>query len=142
MENLAKTPIWFWIASGIALLWNLMGVSAYVAQLKMTAADIAAMPVDQRTLYENFPMWANIAFAISVFAGALGCIGLLMRKKWSLPVLGLSLLGVIGHMVHNITSGAINFSEPATAILPGLILVVAIALLGLAKKGIGERIIA
>lgn len=27
-----KPPIWFWIISVIALIWNLMGVMAYLGQ--------------------------------------------------------------------------------------------------------------
>ncbi len=36
----ARPPIWFWIVSILALLWNLLGVMAYLAQVNMTVMII------------------------------------------------------------------------------------------------------
>ena len=43
--------------------------------------------------------WVTGAFAIAVFGGTLGCIGLLMLKSWSKLLLLISLLGVLAQDV-------------------------------------------
>lgn len=95
-----KPPMWFWIVSALALLWNIMGAMAYLGQVFMTDEIKAALPEDQLTLMENTPAWATAAFAIAVWAGVLGCIALLLRKKWATTILWISLIGLLVHMVH------------------------------------------
>ncbi|VAW11040.1 hypothetical protein MNBD_BACTEROID03-2112 [hydrothermal vent metagenome] len=90
-----KPPIWFWIVSVLALLWNLLGVMAYLAQVNMTDETLAALPEAERALYENQPIWATMAFAIAVWGGALGSLALLLRKRWARAVLLISLIGII-----------------------------------------------
>ena len=34
MSTPIKPPTWFWIVGGLALLWNLMGVMAYIAPIR------------------------------------------------------------------------------------------------------------
>ena len=82
MTNSVKPPIWFWLVSVIALLWNLMGVFNYLNQAYNQEALLEAMDQAQREVFEGIPAWATAAFAIAVFAGAIGSIGLLIRKKW------------------------------------------------------------
>jgi|TARA_B110000196_G_scaffold315545_1_gene325343 hypothetical protein len=94
-EENSKPPKSFYWTAGIALVWNLMGMSAYVAQVTMTPDAMSALPEAERMLYENVPSWATSAFAIAVTAGTLGCVLLLMRKALAMPVFIASLLGVL-----------------------------------------------
>ncbi|MEW4924459.1 hypothetical protein [Algibacter sp. 2305UL17-15] len=122
-----KPPIWFWIVSVIALIWNAMGISAYLAQAYMTDEMKAALPEAERALYENQPVWYTAVFAIAVFAGALGCLGLILRKKWSYFLLLLSLIAAIIQMSY------VTFSlEMANAMTP-MIIIVAVLLVWLSK---------
>jgi hypothetical protein len=66
----------FWAIGAVALVWNLMGVMNYLAQ--MNADVLAAMPESHRAIIEGRPAWATGGFAIAVFGGALGCILLLL----------------------------------------------------------------
>ncbi|MGS0528226.1 hypothetical protein ACU8V7_26485 [Zobellia nedashkovskayae] len=81
LKSEIKPPAWFWIITVLALLWNLMGVSAYLMDAFMSVEDLGKLPQDQRLLYESRPIWVTSAYAIAVWAGALGCIALLFRKK-------------------------------------------------------------
>jgi hypothetical protein len=94
-EENSKPPKSFYWTAGIALVWNLMGMSAYVAQVTMTPDAMSALPEAERMLYENVPSWATSAFAIAVTAGTLGCVLLLMRKALAMLVFIASLLGVL-----------------------------------------------
>jgi hypothetical protein len=99
-ETRVKPPVWFWIVSALALLWNLAGVAAYIAQAYMSIEDLEKMSQAERLLYESQPAWVTGVFAIAVWGGALGCIALLLRKKWAKPVLIISLIGVLGQMTY------------------------------------------
>ncbi len=77
-----KPPIWFWVISVIALLWNLMGVNAYLQQAYQTESFQAMYDTPELLeLVNSTPAWATAAFAIAVFAGALGCIVFTLKKK-------------------------------------------------------------
>lgn len=130
-------PRWFTVVTVIALLWNLLGCVAFIGDLRLTAADIAQMPAEHQALYAARPAWAVAATAVAVFGGVLGCIALLMRKKWALPVFVLSLIGIIVQDIGLfVLADAIKLAGPVVAVLQGVVLVVAIGLIGLSRKGI------
>ena len=60
----------FWAIGAVALIWNVMGVINFFAQ--MNADALAGMPESYRAIIEGRPAWATGAFAIAVFGGALG----------------------------------------------------------------------
>ena len=47
-NNSPPVPAWFRIVGVLALIWNLMGVSAYLMQVNMSEEDMAALPEAQR----------------------------------------------------------------------------------------------
>ena len=104
METIStnKPPIWFWVVSVIALIWNALGVNAYLQQAYNTTAHRTMYTPEQLMVLDKTPAWATAAFAIAVFAGLLGCIGLLLRKKWAKMVFLASLLGIIIQLIHSI----------------------------------------
>jgi hypothetical protein len=84
-------PAWFWAAAIAALLFEMAGCFFYLVEVKMSSADIAALPIDQRVLLEARPDWYYVAFALAVWVGLVGSIGLLLRKAWAAPLLLASL---------------------------------------------------
>lgn len=100
MTTTNKPTTAFWIISIIALIWNIMGVGAFIGQSFVTEEAIALLPPDQAELLNNIPSWVVIVFAIAVFTGLLGCILLLMKKKLAISVFMISLLAVIIHQGH------------------------------------------
>lgn len=101
MSNTNKPNAIFWSIGVIALIWNILGVGAYLAQAYMTEDAMALLSQSEQDFYTNYPAWATAAFAIGVFAGLLGCIALLMRKKVAVLLFTLSLLGVLIQQVYN-----------------------------------------
>lgn len=128
-------PKWYLPITILALLWNLMGCAAYLSDVMLTPDDIARMPAAQQALYAARPAWAVAATAIAVWAGAAGCIGLIWRKRWATPMLVASLLGVIVQDVglFALSGVALQGAAVVTA-LQGLVLLVAIGLVVLARK--------
>ncbi len=90
----------FWTIGIVALIWNVMGVINFFAQ--MNADALAAYPEAARALVEGRPAWATGAFAIAVFGGALGCLLLLLRKSAAFYLFIASLLGVIVTNIHTL----------------------------------------
>ena len=103
MENSSTKPnVWFWIISIVGLIWNGMGAMNYLAQTTMSDETKAAYTAEQLAIVEATPAWVTAAFALAVWGGVLGCIALLLRKKWAKPVLLVSLFGILGLLIHGL----------------------------------------
>jgi len=134
-ESTNKPTTGFWIIGIVALIWNLMGVFAYITQVNMTDEVIAALPEAESALYENVPAWVTGAFAIAVFGGTLGCVLLLLRKKLASPVLIISLIGIIVQMIYNFgMSKAAEVYGPGGMIMPAMVILIGIFLVWYAKQ--------
>lgn len=135
MESTNKPATWFWIVSAIALLWNLMGVMAYIAQVTMSPEALQALPENERALYESAPAWATGAFAIAVWGGALGSVLLLLRRKLATSVLIVSFIGIIVQMVHSFgIANSIEVYGPGGMIMPIMVLVIGAGLIWFSRK--------
>lgn len=97
MKNdvVSAIPKSFWIIAVAALLWNLLGVAMFLMQVIMTPETLANMPAEQRQIYEATPVWLNIAFAVAVFGGVIGALGLLLKKRWAVTFFLISLLALL-----------------------------------------------
>lgn len=125
-----KPPAWFLAVAGLALAWNLIGVAAYLGQVTM---DLSDLPDAQRVFYESIPPWATAAFAIAVFAGAVGSLALLLRKRWAIPVLMVSCMGIAVQMTHSFfLSNGLDVFGTSALILPSTTLAIGLALIGFA----------
>ena len=131
----SKPATWFWIVSGLALLWNFLGIGAYIDTMTMSAERLAELPEAQRLLMESTPAWANGAFAIAVNFGALGCLALLLKKAWALPVLMLSLAGVVVQFINAFfLSNSFEVFGPVGMIMPAMVFAIAVYLVVLARQ--------
>jgi hypothetical protein len=134
-----KTPKWFVVIAIVALLWNLLGCMAFFADLQLSPQDVAKLSAAQQTLYNARPGWAVVATALAVFGGAIGCIGLLLRKKWAFILFWLSLAGLLvqdfGLFV--LVNGA-TLAGPIAVILQSLVLAIAVGLVLLSRSAIAR----
>jgi hypothetical protein len=88
-------PRWYWIVSALALVWMLIGVAAWSADLLMDQRALDAMSEGQRQLYSARPDWLFVVYAIAIFSGLLGTIGLLARKIWAKWMFAISLAAIV-----------------------------------------------
>jgi hypothetical protein len=132
-------PAWFKVVAVLALLWNLLGCLAFFFDLRMSPEELARLPEAQQALYAARPAWAIAATAVAVLGGVIGCIGLLLRKKWAFVVLLLSLLGILvqDFGLFALVDGA-SLAGPVAVILQGIVLAIGIGLVLLARKGIAR----
>lgn len=135
-----KAPTWFTVAAAIFLVWNLVGVMAYIAQVMMTPEALAALPDEQRQLIENTPAWATAAFAVAVNFGVLGCLLLLLKKNLAGLFLQLSLAGVLVQMYHAFfMTRSFEVFGPGGMVMPVMVIIIAIYLVTLAAKAKAHR---
>lgn len=135
MTESTKPPTWFWVVSGIALVWNLMGLFQFFAQLMMTPEMLESLPAEQQELYQNTPTWVMIAFAAAVFGGTLGCLALLLRKNVAFQLLVVSLAGVLIQNINTFfLTNIVEIMGIQAVILPLVVIAVGIYLVTLARK--------
>lgn len=134
-----SNPKWFKPIVIIALLWNLIGVINFFIQINLSEEAIAALPEAEQALMNSTPLWSLVAFALGVFGGAIGSLGLLIQKKWAFYPLLFSLVGVVAQMTYWLFfTQAVDVYGSETYTMPVLVILVAFFLLRLAKKGIAK----
>ena len=133
------SPTWLKVVAVLALLWNLLGCLAFFMDLRMSPEDVASLPEAQQALYAARPAWAVVATAVAVFGGVLGCIGLLLGRKWAFVVLLLSLIGIIvqDFGLFILADGA-SLAGPVAVVMQAIVLVIGIVLVALSRKGIAR----
>lgn len=124
----------FWIISIIALIWNLMGVNQYIQQAYMTKSFKAMYTEEQLEMITSAPSWVTAVFAIAVFAGILGALALLLRKKIAKTLFIISLIAIVAQMYYNLfVIDSVAIYGPGAAIMPIVVLVFALFLLWYSK---------
>jgi hypothetical protein len=141
-DSTNKPTSTFWIISAVALLWNIFGVMAYLGQVYMTDEVLAALPAPDQVYYNNVPAWVTAAFAISVFAGVFGCVGILMKQKWATILFVLSLVAVMVQFIYNFFIQTYVESSGTKMILSLVIIVIALFLVWFSRKSEKEGWIA
>ena len=122
-----KPPVWFWIVSALALVWNSMGVNQYLQQAYKTDSFKEMSTPEQLEMYSNLPSWYTAVFAIAVFGGALGCILLLLRKRLASTILLISFVAIIIQMSY------VTFSLKMANVMTVMIIIAGALLVWLAK---------
>ena len=116
----SRPPAWFWVISVFGLLWNINDVFFL---------DPATLDDLHRAFYEGRPTWALAAYGVAVFGGALGCLALLLRKSWALPMLLICLVGIVLQNVHSLVLGnGLEVFGPQGLALPLMVFLIAVFL--------------
>ncbi|EAQ41606.1 hypothetical protein [Polaribacter sp. MED152] len=136
--NIKKKPSTkFYIIAVLALIWNLMGVGAYLVQAFMTDEMIATLPEEQQAEFlVEHPAWYTALFALAVFGGALACIFLLARKKlayYLFIVSGVCAIAQQGYLLVTV--------ELSSVVMPIMIIIFCIFLIWYSKRSITEGLL-
>lgn len=93
-------PRWYWFVAGLAVLWMLFGVLAFVMDPLTDEAALAQMSEAERELFLERPTWLFVIYGIAVFSGLAGAIGLLMRRSWAVTAFVVSLAAIIIQFIY------------------------------------------
>lgn len=141
MNSSTKPNTLFWIVSVIALIWNVMGVMAYLGQVYMDETTLQNMPVEDQAYYANVPAWVTAAFAIAVFSGALGSIALILRKKVANPIFVISLLAVLAQSAYTFFIQKEIDLAGTRMIWPILVITISFFLVYFSRDGVNKGIL-
>lgn len=132
---MTNAPKWLTPVAVVALLWNLLGCAGWIADMRATPEQVAAMGANMIKLYAALPPWLPTATGVAVLGGVAGCLGLVLRKRWASKLLWLSLLGVIAQDIALfVIAGGATLGDPLTKGLQGVVIVVSILLVLLARR--------
>ena len=131
----AKAPVHLWIVGILALLWNLMGCFDYLATQLELESYMSSFSEEQLEYFYGFPAWTVSAWAIAVWIGLVGTIGLLMRRKWSFVAYVVSLAGLAVSSIYTLflTNGLEIMGSTAT-LMTVVIWVISIFLVWYSKQ--------
>lgn len=133
---IGRPPAWFRVAAVLGLVWTLFGVFMYLVQVGIFG-DVMPMTPEEQSLADLTPVWVTAAFAIAVFAGALGALGLVLLKSWARLLLILSLVAVLVQEVWVLfLSGAADVHGASAIVLPILVIAIAALLVWMAHLGV------
>jgi len=130
-----KAPTHLWIVGVVSLIWNSFGGYDYLmTRMRNTDYLASAMPgVDPNATLawiDSFPIYAQIGWGLGVWGGVIGSILLLIRSRWAVHALGLSLLGAVASLGYQIVGAPplAGADKGISAIMPFIIIAVALAL--------------
>lgn len=130
---------WFLPVSILILLWMMVGIGGFIADMMMSPEDWARMPEPQQQLYASRPPFLYACYAIATGSGIVGAVMLLMRRRAAVAVLAVSLVAVIVQFGYTIW----GLNAPAVAGngiygLASLIVLAGAGSLWVARKADGE----
>jgi len=134
-------PKWFVPVAVLGVIWGLISlVFCYqalnvdteqllqaVPQGNVTAADLVIAHAQRMAFLEGTPIWAKAAYVGAAISGLMGAIGLLIRRKWSFLVLGLSLICVFCLQVSTWLRGGFDMLEDKALMLSSRDMFIAVA---------------
>jgi hypothetical protein len=137
MDNaITRPPLHLWIVGALAVLWNGFGCFDYLMTRTRGAAYLESMMptvdgAEMMAYIDAFPIWVSFAWGLGVWAGLAGSILLALRHRLAVPVLVASLVGAVIGTVYQMANpaGIAELSTGANAVVPYVIIVIAIALL-------------
>ena len=136
------TPWHVWLVGVLALLWNSVGAFDYLMTETRNASYMSAFTPEQLAYFYGFPMWAVATWALSVWGGVLGSVLLLLRRRWAVPVFGVSLATMALTFFYNfvLTNGLAVMGGVGGLVFSAVIVLIAVALLiyarTLARNGV------
>ncbi|PQB04432.1 hypothetical protein [Aureitalea marina] len=135
MTDSNKPNTAFWIIAVVALIWNIMGVMAYLGSVYMDDATRDLMTPEQIELMEATPAWVTGIFAIATFAGVLGALLMVLKRKLAVPLFAISLIAVLIQNVYAwfATNAAEVYGTVQGYVMPLLVITISIFLFWYSK---------
>lgn len=118
-----------------AIIWNIIGVAFFFMHTTISDESLGDLPENVQAIYNNIPLWKNIAYAVAVFGGLIGSVLLFLRKKLAVPILTLSLIGIIISFYYDFfATKLIDIYGNGAIAMPLIIFIIGIFLAWYSKK--------
>jgi magnesium-transporting ATPase (P-type) len=93
-KRFSPQPLARWYVAGAIAAFIFMLLISGMFVLQVTT-DPVSLPLDQRFASEAQPIWVTAALAVAAWVGLLGSFMLVLRRKIALPLMLVSLVGVL-----------------------------------------------
>jgi hypothetical protein len=124
-----------WIVGVLALLWNFMGAFDYLATQLKLESYMGNFSEEQLEYFYGIPAWAVSGWAIAVWIGLVGTVGLLLRRKWSVLAFAVSLAGLAISSIYTLfLSNGLEIMGGTGTVMTVLIWVISIFLVWYSKQ--------
>jgi hypothetical protein len=128
-ETGSRVPRHLWIIGVLAVLWNAIGAFDYAATQLRIESYMSQFTPEQLEYFYGFPAWTVAAWAIAVWGSLLASIGLLLRKRWAVPLFGFVLVAMAVTAIQNfLLSDGMRIMGSEGAMFTVVIWIIAIAL--------------
>ena len=118
----------FTITAIALLMWNLVGVMAFIMQYTADLPSLAKADPYTARIFAQMPVWAWAAYGVAVGTGTLGATLLLLRKAIAVLPFSLSVFGIVAQFSYSFfETDLLLVKGPSTMIFPAVILIVAVA---------------
>lgn len=134
MKSTHKPTKLFWVITILALFWNIFGLFQFFVEMTLTEEMLAQYPQDIQNFMHHAPTWFICAFGIAVFAGALGSLALVLRRKLSQYLLLLSCLAVVAMTYYDFMVQKDVVINLEFGTMPVIVFVIAVLLLLFARN--------
>jgi hypothetical protein len=116
-----------WVAV-LFLLWNFIGIGAFVMQWNLDLTALAKTDPYQAKTFAEMPGWAWATYAVAVVAGTLSGICLVLRRWAAVILAGIEVIAVIIQFGYTFfgTDLLSHKSMAETVPLPAAIIIIAI----------------
>jgi len=136
MNENTVLPKSYYVIAIVGLIWNLMGFFAFYTEYTYWSRPDSRVDLqpEMAAMYDHSPAWLYVIFAVALISGSLGCLALLLRKSWAVPLFTISLLSVIIQMGYFLgTSGVLDIIGPSALLMPFIVICIAAYLLFYAR---------
>lgn len=127
-------PWHLWLVGALALLWNGFGAFDFTMTLTRGADYLRSVGMSDAIIqyFTTLPSWLYVPWGLGVWAGVLGSLYLLMRKRSAVGNYILSLMGAVGsnivtQLLYPPPQGAVP--QGAVDYMPFVIMAIAVLLL-------------
>jgi len=131
----------YWLVVILSFLWYAVGVFNYLVQAYMTDETLVSFPDEVQLYYTNLPAWVTAAFALAVFGGLLGSVGLFLRKKWASFLFLGSFFAIVAQQFHSFFVQDFIEITIEKAIMPLLVLIIALYMIYYSRKSETEGLL-
>jgi hypothetical protein len=91
-DDLTKAPWHLWVLGAVSLLWNSVGAFDFTASLINFEPYLANFSQEILDYLDGLPVWKHVIWGLATWGGFLGSVLLLMRRKLSVLIFGISVV--------------------------------------------------
>jgi hypothetical protein len=132
----STAPRWLLWVSILLLVWNVIGIVAFISQFGMNARDIAVTDDIQRDLWSRMQPYVWVAYAVAVAGGTLGVVGLLLKQRWAILPYIVSLIAMIVQFTNPYLLHVANTRQMSIMTFPVILIAIAAVQVMLARHAL------